>query len=73
MHNFLLTFVIFQNYTNPQGAQTPATYPGGPPANKNMPPPAPQQPRRHPDFANKEQQQQAYPVQYGQRPQMYGT
>ncbi|KAF5285273.1 hypothetical protein FQR65_LT13287 [Abscondita terminalis] len=58
-----------ENYPSQQSATNASTYPGGPPPNKNMPPPAPQ-PRRHPDFANKEQQN--FP-QYGQqRPQMYG-
>uniref|UniRef100_A0A1Y1K1P8 ARID domain-containing protein n=1 Tax=Photinus pyralis TaxID=7054 RepID=A0A1Y1K1P8_PHOPY len=60
-----------QEYYRPeqQSTSNTATYAGGPPPNKNMPPPAPQ-PRRHPDFANKDQQ--SFP-QYGQqRPQIYG-
>ncbi|KAJ9586897.1 hypothetical protein L9F63_019515, partial [Diploptera punctata] len=43
-------------------------YPGGPPS-KSMPPPAPQPPRRHPDFAK---DQQPYPPYGQQRPSLYG-
>ncbi|KAJ8952544.1 hypothetical protein NQ314_007513 [Rhamnusium bicolor] len=60
-----------QEYYRPeqvqQGAVTGNTYPGGPTSSKTMPPPGPQPPRRHPDFAK----DQPYP--YGQpRTPMYG-
>lgn len=43
-------------------------YQGGPNANKTMPPPGPQPPRRHPDFAK----DQPYPYNQPRTP-MYGT
>ncbi|XP_049954834.1 trithorax group protein osa-like [Schistocerca serialis cubense] len=45
-------------------------YPGSP-HSKSMPPPAPQTPRRHPDFA-KDPQQSPYPPYSQQRPSIYG-
>ncbi|XP_049954817.1 trithorax group protein osa-like [Schistocerca serialis cubense] len=45
-------------------------YPGSP-HSKSMPPPAPQTPRRHPDFA-KDPQQSPYPPYSQQRPCIYG-
>nr|XP_015833044.1 PREDICTED: trithorax group protein osa isoform X5 [Tribolium castaneum] len=56
-----------QNYPNQQGPSATGNYPGGPPTNKNMPPPGPQPTRRHPDFVK---DQQTYP--FGQqRPHIY--
>nr|XP_015833036.1 PREDICTED: trithorax group protein osa isoform X4 [Tribolium castaneum] len=57
-----------QDYYRPeQGPSATGNYPGGPPTNKNMPPPGPQPTRRHPDFVK---DQQTYP--FGQqRPHIY--
>ncbi|CAH1103269.1 unnamed protein product [Psylliodes chrysocephalus] len=50
-----------------QGTGTAAGYTAGTNSNKNMPPPGPQPPRRHPDFAKDQ------PYAYGQpRTPMYG-
>ncbi|XP_049954826.1 trithorax group protein osa-like [Schistocerca serialis cubense] len=63
-----------QVYSGQQAAT--ATGPGGQmypgsPHSKSMPPPAPQTPRRHPDFA-KDPQQSPYPPYSQQRPSIYG-
>ncbi|CAG9817012.1 unnamed protein product [Phaedon cochleariae] len=50
-----------------QGTGSGTGYQGGPNANKNMPPPGPQPPRRHPDFAKDQQ----YPYNQPRAP-MYG-
>ncbi|XP_030756463.1 trithorax group protein osa isoform X6 [Sitophilus oryzae] len=57
-----------QDYYRPDQNSASGGYPGVSSPNKNMPPPGPQPPRRHPDFAK----DQPYPP-YGQpRTPMYG-